>query len=329
MNISRAISEPFFMLHRTHEEFNRTIKVTTGALRDLQRRAGDDGGAGLVNAVVVASGEPWGNNFRSNATPEIIDKTLAHLSGLWISHAFSAFHLFLDGVVGELNRYASVSQHSLPTITRSTEKGDVALHALYQKLGWDASAIANYLPLFELFEMMRNCTAHRAGLATGALEKKRGDDSVLAAFKKLSSTLRKKGRSLPDLPEVKEREQVKLLPRHSILAGDIVFRIAHNINQQLTNALEVSGIVYMAAYHALLADEHPARLPHYNQPSGPVKNFLSNRYRVDDVSSKRCIDELRYLGQWTLVRERFEEIYESSKVPHRSRHAVTKSRSRC
>lgn len=92
-DVRGANSEPFHVFHKTRETWDRTIKVTTAALRDLQRRLDGGDANGVTIADLVSNiGEPWGTTFQLSDPVETIESTVAHLSALWVAHVFAMFH---------------------------------------------------------------------------------------------------------------------------------------------------------------------------------------------------------------------------------------------
>ena len=311
MNIAQANTEPFFTFLRTREELDRTIKVTTGALRDLQVRASreDAVDVNVVQRAVAESGEPWGGGINLQAPGEQIDRTINHLSGLWTSAFISAFHLFLDGVAAEQNRWASVTKKKAPFSKKTNKDGDIDLELLYQSNGWSRNGVDALLPVFRFFEVIRNCVVHRSGLASDLLVEKSQDKYVLDSIAAMSRKQRKVVRPIPELPSFSRSEVMPILPRHAILAGEICYRLAVDINQHLVSYLGQGGMTYMAAFYSIIADEHPARRDHHVEAIRAICLYLKARYRASDIDPVACIQDLRDINKWQAVSKRFAELY--------------------
>lgn len=304
-----ANTEPFLYFHKTREAHDRTIKVTTGALREVQRSAGNDEG-GLVNRIVTAAGEPWGATFQLPSAVSTIDATISHLSVLWVAHVYAMFHLFLDDVYGELERWSSVLNDRITLGERTDEHGNVSLETALAAVGGDKSEIEPHARLYRLFEIIRDCAVHRAGLASPALVT---IASERVQLRKSIAPLMKNKKARPvtalDIPEMAEGEQILLLPRHSILASEVVYRLAEALNALLVTKLGFDGLVYMAAHHSILRTDQPAGVARPKTPQIAINTCLSNRYRVRLGRDLRHLPErsLKKLDQWKRILKRFNE----------------------
>jgi len=102
-------------------------------------------------------------------------------------------------------------------------------------------------------------------------------------------------------------KEIPLLPRHAVLAAEVCYRIALDINEKLRDSLGTEGLVYMAAYHSLFSDD---RLPTRGRrfPESLINLVLTERYRID-VDKKEVIAVLKSIGKWAEYRETFEKLF--------------------
>lgn len=328
MRIEDANSEPFWGFHHTREELDRTIKLATGAIREFQRNAAKaTNPAAIVKDAVASSGEPWGNRFTLKKPALQIDNTIIHLSGLWVSAFVSAFHYFLDGVVAELNRWAETKGENAPAAPKTDFQGNIALRPLYMRNSWDASAIDKLLPAYQFFETMRNCVVHRAGLASPSLAEQAKSEELAQSLLKLPAKQGRGVRTLPEIPKIVDGIRVSILPRHSILASEVCYRLAVDVNQRLVSTLGTKGIIWMATYHSIMATEHPARASLHHFPEDAIVTFLHNRYRVPEPRKENCINSLRAIGKWDTVKDRFRDLYPGSHFAKSARPSSKTTRS--
>jgi hypothetical protein len=176
------------------------------------------------------------------------------------------------------------------------------LAPLVDKLGWDINPIAFLLPLFHYFTSARNCIVHRSARANEELVKYSQSPEL---SKCVAHWPVDRGKALPSLPSVETNREIPFLPRHLILASEVCYRAAKQLNSQLTSFLGVDGIVYMAAYHSLLADEV---IPTNAKKSADrVINFvLDKRYRIQKPEAAEIIAILKRLGKWQRCRLKFQ-----------------------
>ena len=99
-------------------------------------------------------------------------------------------------------------------------------------------------------------------------------------------------------------KEIPILPRHAVLAAEVCYRIALNINEKLRELLGTEGLVYMAAYHALLSED---RIPTHGRkfPESFINYVLTGRYRVD-VGKREVIGVLKSIGKWNEYRRTFD-----------------------
>lgn len=296
MNVSHANTEPFFLFHCFNEEFNRNMRIAVGALGVVTRMKSKGGKKQVLKLPTL--GEPWGNHTLWKNVAREIPGTKRFLSQVGIVRVFSAFEDFLVGAKAEFDRNAHL---------RGLEGARIAsqdLPVFYSELGWDDKAIKPLTPLFDYFVVIRNCIAHQSGRANGTLV----ELDVSQNLKKCSRSWRsKRNKKLPRLPAVTLGTEIPLLPRHAVLAAEVCYRIALDVNEKLRESLGTEGLVYMAAYHSLLSDD---RIPTRGRklPESLINLVLTERYRID-LDKTEVIAILKSIGKWAEYRETFEKLF--------------------
>jgi hypothetical protein len=307
MNFSDAIAEPFVNYIEFHNAFNRSVKVATAALHGLIRDTETEAGIARVGELIRDCGEPWGA-MRFRNPKRFIEDSVPHIASLWVVRVFSAFEWFLVQTNAEVDRWNSRAQ-KVESGEMRDEHGDISLNKLYQAHGWDQAGIAGLRQSFGFFQELRNCVAHRGGLASIGLAGKAISAELQQELSKPLSSSRKSPRPTKQmtLPAVTLRQLVPTRPRDAILASAVCFRIAEDVNRRLVEKLQEDGIVNMAAFHAVLAAEHPARKRNHKLPEVAINDFLF-RYKMRGIKSVRTIAVLKDLGIWKRVRDRHGEV---------------------
>jgi hypothetical protein len=182
-------------------------------------------------------------------------------------------------------------------------------------LKWDDKTLAGVLPLFNYFTVIRNCIAHQSGRANETLIML---DASEGLRKCLEAWHPEGKRRLPALPVLTTGREIPLLPRHAVLACEVCYRIASDINEKLRQSLGAEGLVYMAAYYALLSDER-IETKAKKLPESLVNIILTGRYRVTVETTTEVITILRSIGKWDDYRRKFEHLFPKHKKAKRPR----------
>jgi hypothetical protein len=296
MDISNANTEPFFLLHRFNEEFNRNMRIAVGALGVVTRMKRKRTAKKVLKLSTL--GEPWGAHTVWKDVVREIPGTKRFLSQIGIVRVFSAFEDFLIGAKSEFDRNAHLRG------LEGSQNASQDLPVFYGELGWDDRAMKPLIPLFDYFVVVRNCVAHQSGRTNATLVE-------LAAGQDLKKCLRgwksKRNKKPPPLPKVALGKEIPLLPRHAVLAAEVCYRIALDINEKLRDSLGSEGLVYMAAYHALLSED---RIQSHGRkfPESLINFVLTNRYRID-LDKREVIGVLKSIGKWNEYRRTFERLF--------------------
>jgi len=297
MNISSANTEPFHLFHRFNEEFNRNMRIAVGALGVVTQMKS----TGVAEKVLrlPTLGEPWGAHTLWKDVAKEVPGTKRFLSQIGIVRVFSAFEDLIIGAKGEFDRNARL--RGLEDSRNASQ--DVLI--FYNELGWDAKALKCLTPLFDYFVVVRNCIAHQSGRANGTLVALDGSGGLKKCLQGWQS---KRNKKLPPLPVVTVGKEIPLLPRHAILASEVCYRIASDINKKLRQSLGTEGLVYMAAYHALLSDDR-IQTNAKRFPESLINIMLTDRYRIEVDTKSEVIAILRSIGKWDEYRKAFERLF--------------------
>ena len=292
MDIRDANTEPFFRYYRFHEEFNRHIKVVTGALGLVLRESASTTG---TNIRLPTDGEPWGTHTEWKRPSTVVPPAKCFISQLGVVRVLSAFEDFTVGLESEHSRYKNLmTAPQRGTSPQQTSLEGEKIEAAYRRLGWDIEDINELLPLLTYFVIVRNCIAHRSGRASDELLQCAKGEKLKHSLSQWEASTRKPP---PKLPTIEVGETIPLLPRHAVLASAVCYRIAFDSNNKLREFLGIRGFVYMAAHHAILADDRIG----YNLAKtvrAAVNFALTDRYHVVVDDAHESIAHLKAINRW-------------------------------
>lgn len=296
MDLNAAISEPFARLLAFHNSFNRSIKVSFGALSLLsdQRTSGDSSTA----VSLPTAGEPWGTTTRWRNLDAPVKDAAIFLAELGIARAAAAFEDYATGAKAELDR-AGVSPAGVKA------NGTSALHGFDAVVGLDTKDMADLLRLAEFFDTARNCVVHQSNRANALLARLRSDPALEETLGRWPKRI---GKWSVSLPPVVEGHVVEWRPRHAILASDVYYRAADALDLVLVEKMGPAALARMAAHWCFFADPlAPCTSKH--SPEVMVRAQLQDRYKVKSVTIAETITLLREIGQWDTVRAAWNKLY--------------------
>ena len=208
------------------------------------------------------------------------------LSELGIARVAAAFEDYTVGAKGEFDR-AGLTQ------IRAKDEGNSAVHGLDAILGLDTSGMADVLLLAEFFAVARNCIVHASNRAGPHLARLRAEPALAAALGRLPKRVAK----WLSLPPVTEDHVVEWRPRHAILASDVYFRAAIQLDRALATAMGPAALARMAAHWCFFADP-PAPCPSKHSPEVMVRAQLQDRYKARGLTLADTAGLLRDAGAW-------------------------------
>jgi hypothetical protein len=308
MNIQGANTEPFYRFLRTHEDLGTNIKLAYGALYAIsQDEKATASGAESTLIALPTGGEPWGKNTRWRSVKARIPKVRKLIAEMGLVLAASAFEDFLTNVHSEHSRFSDFARKQKSTESPSEEPNEdrERLRSLFNSLQWDISPIQYLLPLYDYFVVTRNCVVHRSGRASAALAEKAESNLLAQCIKTWPS---KPGKTIPKLPEIRVDHDIPLLPRHVILFSEVCQRIALHTNSRLLDFLGVQGLVYSAAYHALLAENRIQTIAR-RSPEQVINLVLSERCQVQLSDKFEVIGILKGIDLWNECRRKYNKLF--------------------
>jgi hypothetical protein len=303
VNIDDANTEPFYRFHRFNEEFNRNVRLTVGAL-GVVSEMGINNAAALKLLELPTDGEPWGDLTKWKSVTNAVPAAKRFISQIGTVRVISAFEDLLTSSKAEYDRRSESNDGQKAKAAGDEESRNVSLSALYHQLGWDKRGIEPLMPLFDYFVLVRNSIVHRSGRASAAL-------SVAAQKTELATCTkrwhRSTGKRLPSLPTINTGKDVALLPRHAVLASEVCYRIALDVNVRLRAFLAEEGLVYMAAYHCLLSKD-PIATNARSSAEAVINVALTGRYRVRLEDRHEAVTFLKSMGEWKACLEAFQQL---------------------
>lgn len=289
MDLDTAISEPFARLLAFHNSFNRSIKLSFGALSLLPSQRAGGAGPGIL--ALPTGNEPWGKATHWRNLDGLVKDAAIFLSELGIARAAAAFEDYADGAKSEFDR-AGLTQAG------AKKDGTSALHGFDAIVGLDTKNLTDLLRLAEFFDTARNCVVHRSNRASAYLASLR---AAPALEETLACWAKRIGRWSVSLPSVTEGHIVEWRPRHSILASDVYYRAAVQLDKVLVQKMGPVALARMAVHWCFLADPTaPCRSKH--SPDVMIRSQLTDRYKVRNLTIAETITVLRAADQWEAVR---------------------------
>lgn len=296
MDIDAAISEPFARLIRFHNSFNRSIKVSFGALSLLSDQLAS--GSGSQAFALPTGSEPWGQATRWRNLDGPVKDAAIFLAELGIARAVAAFEDYANGAKDEFDR-AGLSQAG------AKRDGVSALHGFDAVVGLDTEDMTDLLRLVEFFDTARNCVVHRSNRASGYLASLRADPALEETLGRWPKRI---GKWSVSLPPIIEGHIVEWRPRHAILASDVYYRAAVQLDRLLVQKMGPLALARMAAHWCFFADP-PAPCPSKHSPDVMVRAQLADRYQVRNLTVAETIALLRELDQWDSARAAWAKRY--------------------
>jgi hypothetical protein len=300
VNLDRASMEPFRRYHDFHNDLNVMLKVLSASAKhtatylrrpECRERLGD---------LITAADPSWKRPPTWNHDPEIESRMFSQIGNFGVLSVVSAADDFADCVDAEVARWASFSRTSVPVRNPSS---DFRLMRLIERLGLSTAGVESDLKVYEYFQTVRNCLAHRDSRASPALSDLSRQPTLAAAYSSF------KRRPFKDLATYDVDDRISIHPKAAIFFSHVTRRIARSLDQQLLKLVGHSGFLNMAVAHVFSRDR-PIRSHAYKTTEAVINFALSDRYRVSLSSNVDAIRALRRAGLWQRCRDGFEMHYE-------------------
>ena len=236
-----ACSDPGRRYELFHRDFNEFVKLLAAGLQGLGETAarpkGDEEVTALMRSVEPVTWAP--TTFRR--VRERLPVAVAALARWPLIAVFSALDAYLDGVDALLTGTGG----SKPLDKDEVKAAGSRLNLFMQILGSHLQPESSEALVLDLFRMIRDCIAHRDGVASDALTEFVRSPSLAAAWAALGHTSRTA--RIPSPPALDATGRVELRFSHSILASYAAGRIVTSVDRGLLAHLGDERLVKMAA----------------------------------------------------------------------------------
>ncbi|MBF4336254.1 hypothetical protein [Vibrio anguillarum] len=295
MDISIAVTEPYYNYHCFHENLNTRVKIMTGALCHTLTFLSKPENENKMGELIKAADSSWQFppvfSLESHTSTEIYN----YVSELSIFSSFSALDDCFTSIEAELTRWRSFRKVELQA---ESVVSDDKIERFYGRYSWCTRKVKNYLPIFNYFQAIRNCIAHRNSKASNELAELSVSKDLTGAVKDLFP----KGKPLPTF-EV--NDQIYLNPKTTLLCSHINRLICQDMNRYLLAEFSEEGLVYMACHHAFFKDS-PEETQAINQPETVLNSILCHRYKVILQGQRAPTEIAKRLGIWRKCLKGFE-----------------------
>jgi len=245
MDFTNAMTEPMASLVGFHNQFNKRIKFSFGALARIKEKGAKLNGKALRLPV---GEEPWNQTRTWQNIGTEADLSLQFVTEMGLARAATAFEEYVMGSIAELDRGDGR--------TRSVE-ADGNLIRLLNRLEIPTTSLSAQLAIVEFYDCARNCIVHRSGRANKDLAQRAASPALKEAVR---ASARANAKWKPTIPDVVIGKPIQLQPRHAIMASGAYHRLASMLDKALVQRLGRKGFVRMASYWSLLA-ENPIHTP--------------------------------------------------------------------
>lgn len=298
MDISNARSEARWRFKSFFEQHNIAIKLTTVAVERLDSDLSNHGREAFTDWL-RDSEEPWGSNPLQKDDGVAVQLCRAHLAEAGVVRAFSAYEEYVSRLISDSD-HLTIDARQDSTVDDDDDKlPKTHPQTVCSRLGLDGCELDRYCPAFDLFRLVRNCIVHRNGIVSNALSCLRHSDSLEDCLRQWPC--RRPDRILGDLPPMHEGDSLSLLPRHAILAAAVFQEAIGYLDKAWIFLVGETGVLRMAVRYGFMQDV-ASRLSPRQTAEVAVNILLTERYRVQGVSSKDSILQLKKVGLWEKCR---------------------------
>lgn len=295
MDISNAVTEPYFNYHNFHENLNTRVKIMTGALCYTLTFLSEPENENKMGELIKAADPSWQFppvfSLQNHPETEIYN----YVSELSIFSSFSAMDDCFTGIEAELARWKAFNNIELK---KDLVVSDDKIVKFYGRFSWSTNRIERFLPIFNYFQAIRNCIAHRNSKASNELVELSKSELLTNAV----SSLFPKGKPLPIFTV---NELIYLSPKTTLLCSHINRLICQDMNKHLLSEFGAEGLVHMACYHAFFKNA-PQETQAINQPETVLNSILYHRYKIIFSGQRGPTDMAKQLGLWQRCLKGFE-----------------------
>lgn len=309
MTFERASTLAMRRFANDHVLVNKDLKVSTSALWHLEDIVAKSGIQSIANGFgSVKSWKTVPVSVFGSAERESLVYELGRMAVLRI---VSSFDTFLTGITGDLDR-AGVSRKKQEVCLVCGEKNTAddwekswTIEGFVNSYNIDNEVPSELVKVERMFNVVRNCCAHRAGDASKALVSLAQSDDI----KKAIAAFPAKARPIVNefIRLIHHGQRIPVHPRHAIFASDLYFKIAKLIDAAVIRRLGEKGILLSAVAHL----GKLSRFEKAGHNSVTVEAAVSHALlfmRVTRPSLPSTVSALRRHELWDSAKEKFEEF---------------------
>lgn len=308
-SLSRANTNSLRNFIRSHEEFGNLSKVASVGLAILKDEIASGTRASVLWSRVASISEKWGTE--PQFTEDIAHKAYSEIASLGIAKSFSSFDKYLIDVDAELLSAASltdlesrVDQQPIENINDDLDSPRASLELIYDRQGFNNSAIAFSLPVFDYYQSVRNCIVHRDGLASKALCRKASSKNLKAT---MGSWVKLTGEHGPlKLKTFEEDEVIALDYFDNILCYSVLRRLAKNIDKQAVDRMGIDGLTYRAVRYLKAKWQSGEVVEQHTTATKSVASHLAQVNRIVGDDWRAIEPRLKKLGLLRDCRQAFD-----------------------
>ncbi|MFL0357604.1 hypothetical protein ACI5KX_14155 [Erythrobacter sp. GH1-10] len=309
LNLSLANTNSLRHFIRSHEAFGNLSKVASVGLAILKDEIGNGTPASVLWNRVASISEKWGTE--PQFTEDIAHNAYAEIASLGIAKSFSSFDKYLVDVDAELLSAASLidsrSDVRLPPLENIDDDLDsprASVEMIYERQGFDTSAIAFSLPVFDYYQSVRNCIVHRDGLASKALCRKARSKDLEATLEAWVEITGEHGAL--KLKTFEQDEAISLDYFDNILCYSVLRRLAQDTDKQAVDRMGIDGLTYRAVRYLNAKWQSGQAEEQHTTATKSVASHLAQVNRVMGNDWRAIEPRLKRLGLLRDCRQAFD-----------------------
>lgn len=293
---------------RSHEAFGNLSKVASVGLAILKDEIANGAPANVLWKRVESISELWGTE--PQFTEEIAQNAYTEIACLGIAKSFSSFDKYLVDIDAELlsvhslsGSEAEVQLQRLESIDDDLDSPRASVEMIYERQGFDTSAIAFCLPVFAYYQSVRNCIVHRDGLASKAFCRKARSKDLEATLADWVETTGEYGPLR--LKTFEQDEAISLDYFDNILCYSVLRRLAQNIDKQAVSRMGIDGLTFRAVRYLKARWQSVEAKEQHTTATKSVASHLAQINRVVGSDWRAVEPHLKRLGLLRDCRQAF------------------------
>ena len=295
----RASVMPMRVFAGEHITLNRTLKLSSGGLYYLTQQVAA-GIAPPLGDVMSAYSDSWKTAPVVSLGVAERDECMAELARMGIMRVTSSFDAFITSIESELTRASvkpartRVGGHDLSDDGADGNDRPPRFTTFVSTWGLTLEPIESVWRIAEVLTVLRNCCAHRAGIASPSLESELETESFRKSLEQYPRS--RASEWTPELPGARAGEPIPILPQHVVFASDVFLRLAKAIDRAVVQAMGEKGMLISAIAHFDRARDL-ANGTRFKSPQAAIQ-FVLSTMRVSRLSQVELIALLKRYGLW-------------------------------